>query len=80
MLDIYEKGLPLLGYDVISASSAGRALKALKEEKKPDMILMDIMMGDQDGISLTRDIRSNPETADIPILIVSGLSDAPPNN
>ena len=73
--ELYEEGLPLMGYDVVCASSAGKA-KALLKTRRPDVILMDIMMSDQDGISLTRDIRSEPATADIPILIVSGLADA----
>jgi len=73
--EMYEKGLPALGYDVICASSGNQAKERLKESK-PDVILMDIMMADQDGISLTREIRSDPATADIPILVVSGLSDA----
>ena len=73
--ELYEEGLPHMGYDVICASSAGKA-KALLKTRRPDVILMDIMMSDQDGISLTRDIRSEPATADIPILIVSGLADA----
>lgn len=73
--ELYEEGLPLLGYEVICASSAGKAKDLLKKHH-PDVILMDIMMSDQDGISLTRDIRSEASTADIPILIVSGLADA----
>ncbi|MBI3297727.1 MAG: response regulator [Elusimicrobia bacterium] len=73
--DLYETSLAVLGYDVMCASSGGKAKEALKK-RKPDVILMDIMMSDQDGISLTRDIRSDPETAHIPIIIVSGLSDA----
>lgn len=73
--EMYEQGLPNLGYDVVCATSAAKAKEALKKTK-PDVILMDIMMSDQDGISLTREIRSDPKTADIPIIIVSGLSDA----
>ncbi|TBR25501.1 response regulator [bacterium] len=73
--DLYEAGLPVLGYDVICASSAGKAREMLKKHR-PDVILMDIMMSDQDGISLTRDLRSEDATADIPVIIVSGLADA----
>jgi len=73
--ELYERGLAALGYDVFCASSGARAKKYLEREK-PDVILMDIMMADEDGITLTREIRSNPKTAEIPILIVSGLSDA----
>ncbi|MFH1724603.1 MAG: response regulator [Elusimicrobiota bacterium] len=73
--ELYERGIALLGYDVACAYSASQA-KAYLEKEKPDVILMDIMMSEQDGISLTREIRSDPKTSDIPILVVSGLSDA----
>ncbi|MBI4375262.1 MAG: response regulator [Elusimicrobia bacterium] len=73
--DLYEKGLGLCGYEVSCAENASKAKEHLAS-KKPDLILMDIMMPDQDGISLTRELRSDPKTAEIPILVVSGLADA----
>lgn len=73
--ELYETGLPPLGYDVACAYS-GKQAKAFLEKETPDLILMDIMMPDQDGISLTREILSHPKTAHVPVLIISGLSDA----
>lgn len=73
--DFYQQGLALLGYDVSVAMSAAKAKEALKSSA-PDLILMDIMMPDQDGISLTREIRNEPKTSHIPIIVVSGLADA----
>jgi CheY-like chemotaxis protein len=73
--DFYEQGLSLMGYDVTVAMSAAKAKEALKAAH-PDLILMDIMMPDQDGISLTREIRNEPKTSHIPIIVVSGLADA----
>lgn len=73
--DMYERGLEALGYEVVCVSSGKRAKEALARSM-PDVILMDIMMPDQDGISLTRDILSEAKTSHIPIVMVSGLSDA----
>lgn len=73
--DLLAQGLPPMGYDVVCASSGKQCRGALAKEPF-DLILMDIMMPDVDGITLTQEIRSNPKTADIPILVVSGLSDA----
>lgn len=73
--ELFEKGLPPLGYEVVCAAS-GKQAKTFLEKETPDLILMDIMMPDIDGITLTREICSNPKTAKIPILVVSGLSDA----
>ncbi len=75
ILDIYEQGMTARGYEITCAISSEQALKYLSANV-PDVILMDIMMPGQDGISLMRDIRSNPKTAHVPILAVSALSDA----
>ena len=73
--DFYQQGLTMMGFDVTVAMSAAKAKDALKAGH-PDLILMDIMMPDQDGISLTREIRNEPKTSHIPIIVVSGLADA----
>ena len=73
--ELYEQGLKMMGYDVKCAMSAGKAREALKAGN-PDLILMDIMMPDQDGISFTRDLRNDPATSMVPIIVVSGLADA----
>lgn len=73
--DFYEGGLDLLGYEVNCVMNAAKARQFLAS-KKPDLIIMDIMMPDQDGISLTRELRADPATGHIPIIVVSGLADA----
>lgn len=73
--EFYELSLPSMGFDVQIASNA-RSAKESIALMRPDLILMDIMMPDQDGISLTRELRNDRKTSDIPILMVSGLADA----
>lgn len=73
--EFYEQSLKLLGYDVECATGAKKAKESLAE-RKPDVILMDIMMPEQDGISLTRELRAGSGTSDVPIIVVSGLADA----
>ncbi len=73
--EFYKHGLASAGFDVTCAISAKDAKELLKT-KLPDLILMDIMMPDQDGISFTRELRSDTKTAHIPIIVVSGLADA----
>lgn len=73
--EFYETALKTLGYDVQIAASA-RSAKESITLIRPDLILMDIMMPDQDGISLTRELRADRKTSDIPIVMVSGLADA----
>ena len=73
--DYYEQGLAALGFDVSCASDAKHAREQLAKSH-PDVILMDIMMPETDGITLTRELRNDPKTSDIPIIVVSGLEDA----
>ena len=58
------------GYAV---SAAGNALEGIAKSKqeKPDLILMDIVMPGMNGFEATRAITRDPETAAIPIIIVS---------
>jgi CheY-like chemotaxis protein len=44
---------------------------ALTVEHKPDIVLMDLRMQDLDGLQATRQILSNPETASIPVIMVT---------
>jgi two-component system response regulator RpaA len=73
--DLYTTGLSMFGFDISCAVNAKKAREALAKAK-PDLILMDIMMPDVDGITLTRELRADQKTADIPIIVVSGLADA----
>jgi CheY-like chemotaxis protein len=73
--DYYEQGLAAVGFQVTCAPDAKHAREHLAKEH-PDVILMDIMMPETDGITLTRELRNDPKTSDIPIIVVSGLEDA----
>ncbi len=65
------------GYDVHSHST-GDDLIATVLSIKPDLILMDIMMGEYDGRELCSMLKDNEGTADIPILLISGAHDLHP--
>ncbi len=41
------------------------------KEKKPDLILLDVMLPDEDGISILTKLKKNPDTSDIPVIIAS---------
>lgn len=74
ILGILEAGLSELGYNVLTAMSPKKAVQALKDNNV-DVIVMDIMMPDLDGITFTREIHADPKTSHIPIVICSGLDD-----
>lgn len=60
--------------DVVSAATAEDAL-ARARAMKPDLIIMDVMMkGVLDGVDATRDLRKEPEIADVPILMITSIA------
>lgn len=61
-------------YDVITVNSGNRALKYLEQEK-PDLILLDIQMGQKDGIETLKEIRAMKDRADIPVIMLTGVED-----
>jgi CheY-like chemotaxis protein len=58
------------GYDVRFASSASEALASIGIER-PDLILMDIQLPGQDGLSLTRQLKADPTNLSIRIVAVT---------
>lgn len=77
ILDMYKSGL--IQFDVTTFDEPKKAkeyLNKLNESEIPDIILMDIMMPYLDGITFIRDIRSSDKLGKIPVVAVSGLSDA----
>jgi len=63
------------GFEVLKAKDADQAL-ALLQVETPDLIILDVMMPGMDGIELCRVLRERPNTADLPILILSARGDA----
>lgn len=61
-------------FNVIIAADGNEALKRI-EEKSPSIILTDLMMPGMDGIELCRQLKSNPETVSIPLIIISAKHD-----
>ncbi len=62
------------GYTLLTCDSGPKALK-IAQEKHPNLILLDIMMPEMDGYEVLQHLKSNPETNDIPVIIMSALSD-----
>lgn len=67
---IINKALSKQGYDIKSYYNATDFFKAFND-KKPNMILLDMMLPDMHGSDILRNIRSNPLNDDIEIIIIS---------
>lgn len=73
-LEVISDTLSSAGYRVAAAISGERALKRLQTHP-PSLILLDIQMPGMDGFEACRQIKANPETANIPIIFITARSD-----
>ncbi len=60
------------GFEAQSAIEAKEAFKLI-DEKKPNVVLLDLVLPGIDGFSIIRRIKKNPQTADIAVIILSNL-------
>src|ERR1700716_4234111 len=61
------------GYVVLLAGSASEAITSIKR-RRPDLILMDIQLPGQDGLSLTRRLKADPAVSAIPVVALTALA------
>jgi two-component system sensor histidine kinase/response regulator len=63
-----------LGFEILPATSGAQALRRLNS-RKPDLILLDLLMPGMDGFEICRQIQENPVWAEIPIIFLSASDD-----
>jgi len=66
--------LELRGYAVLVAIN-GKIGLAIAKEKKPDIILCDIMMPEMDGYNVFSSLKDSPDIANIPFIFITGSAD-----
>lgn len=71
---LLRDSLEAKGYQVVEAENGEQALEIVTHFA-PDTILLDVMMPKMDGFEVCRRLKSNPETASIPVLMVTALSE-----
>jgi CheY-like chemotaxis protein len=59
-------------YNIIKAANGREVLDAVSQDR-PDLVLMDIMMPTMDGYSACASLKRDPETADIPVVMLTGV-------
>lgn len=70
--EIYKTKLTLEGYKIITASSGTETID-LVSKQKPDLILLDVILPQKDGFAVLKELKSDPKTKDIPVIIFSNL-------
>jgi CheY-like chemotaxis protein len=62
------------GYEVIDACNGSQALPLVRRER-PDLILLDVMMSTTlEGLEVCREVRSDPDLQDVPIIMISSIA------
>jgi two-component system cell cycle response regulator len=61
-------------FEVLTATNGPSALE-IAEAETPDIVLLDVMMPRMDGFEVCRRMKANPRTTDIPVVMVTALSD-----
>ena len=72
-LILVKKMLARFNFQLRTAANGQQALEAVSE-RVPDLILLDLMMPGIDGFEVIRQLRANPKTADVQIVILSALN------
>lgn len=69
-LTVYS--LSCLGFKAQGFDTGVKFFEALEEET-PQLIILDIMLPDADGVAILKRLRNNPATADIPVILATGM-------
>jgi two-component system alkaline phosphatase synthesis response regulator PhoP len=70
IVHILDFSLGIEGYEVMTALDGEQALAKVAQDR-PDLIVLDIMMPKLDGYETCKALKGNPETRDIPVILLS---------
>ena len=70
ILELLRVNFEIEGFDVVTAKDGDEGF-ALASELQPDIVISDIMMPRRDGLQLLHDLRADPRTEDLPVILLS---------
>lgn len=73
LIRTYGYKLEAEGYEIMRLESGVEVLATAKD-KKPDLILLDMVMPEKNGMQVLKELRADNDAKNIPVIIVSGLS------
>jgi two-component system chemotaxis sensor kinase CheA len=68
--------LEAAGYRVLIATDGYEALEQIRSSERPDLVVTDIVMPRMDGFELTRQLKTDPQLSDLPVILVTSLDSA----
>src|SRR5204863_5437306 len=73
-LELMAKTFRRAGFDVYGAHDGGHAMDRVRDVR-PDVILLDQMMPEVDGITFLTNLRRFPKYKNVPVILVTGMND-----
>jgi two-component system alkaline phosphatase synthesis response regulator PhoP len=73
-VEMIKAALETASYQVVTAYNGQEGIEKAKKEK-PDAIILDIMMPEKDGFVACKELKADPRCKDIPILILTAVSE-----
>ena len=73
LAELYATKLNLEGFEVNLAGDGEKGLKMVKE-KKPDLVLLDIVLPKMDGFEVLKKIKASSQVKDVPVILLTNLS------
>jgi two-component system alkaline phosphatase synthesis response regulator PhoP len=74
IVELVKYNLDREGYHTISASNGRKGLELVRQEL-PDLVILDLMMPEMDGITVCKQLRADAQTKSIPIIILTAKSE-----
>jgi two-component system, OmpR family, alkaline phosphatase synthesis response regulator PhoP len=74
IVEMIKVALESASYQVLTAFNGNECLEKAKKEK-PDAIVLDIMMPEKDGFVTCKELKGDPETQEIPVLILTAVGE-----
>ena len=75
ILRLIEKRLTMRGFDVLVARDGRQAWSLLEAgEEPPDVVVTDLLMPEMDGAELVTHLRGSPQTAEVPVLVLTAVA------
>ncbi|MBN2406449.1 MAG: response regulator [Elusimicrobia bacterium] len=71
LAEVLKIRLQMQGYEVMVATNGKDGMRQVRQER-PDLVILDITLPDVDGFYLCELLKNNPETQDIPVIMLTG--------
>ncbi len=75
LLSMYSTKFGLEGFKVLSANDGVKGIELITKEL-PDLVLLDVLMPKKNGFDVLKEVKKNPKTKNIPIILLTNLNQA----